>query len=826
MRISISTLTLGAALALAAMLPAHAEPAAKHENKDDAIVVTARRMEENLQDVPISIMVFDQDALTDRNISDAQDLVTYTPSLSTNARFGTENATYSLRGFFQETGTGPSVGIYFADVVAPRGFAQGIPAGDGAGPGSFFDLQNVQVLSGPQGTLFGRNTTGGAVLLVPKKPTDRYEGYVEGAVGNRDMRRVQAVVNAPITDAIRVRLGADYMDRDGYLISDSGIGKRDFNDVDYGAFRASVVADITPEIENYTIFSYSESENNGSLQKISDCYPNAPPSVALFMSEACATFDQTQAMGFYHTVSTMRDPVSRLRQWQVINNTTWQVSDNLTIKNIASYARLKNKLNTPLYGTQFYFPTGPFMGDVPVDFVHIRTLPGDWIADQSTFTEELQFQGTALDGALRWQAGGYYEKSLPKSMIGSQPVTFLTCSDPDNLQCIDVTALSGPPAGALVPNFAKTEFRSQAVFAQASYDLNKQFTLTGGLRFTWDEMSALGRLYAYRWPTSGLFGDGPTITCSKPGLTYVDSVTDCDDHMSRKSHKPTWLLGLDYKPFDDVLLYAKYSRGYRTGGVKTDVPEVYESWGPEKVDTYEIGAKTSFNGLIRGRFNIATFYNDFTDQQINYGYKDNPLVAGTIAPGAGPINVGKSRIWGVETDIQLEPVDSLILSVAHTYLNTTITSVDIVSLPADDPYIVDAQIFGGYELPFTPKNKLTLGANYTLPLSANTGEVSIGMNYTYTSKQTASYALRNPELLSYYGRDKGVLESRDIVDLYLNWKEILGSAIDLGVFVTNLTDEKYYTAISHYALNLGFNVSSVGQPRMIGARVKYSFGGD
>src|SRR6266700_2082645 len=161
------------------------------------IIVTAQRMEERLQDVPISITVFKQEQLDRNNVTNAVDLANITPSLSVNNNFGNENASFAIRGFVQDAGTAPSVGTYFADVVAPRGPTQGTQAGDSAGPGSFFDLQNVQVLKGPQGTLFGRNTTGGAVLFVPQKPTSTFEGYLEAEGGNFDMKRVQAVINLP-----------------------------------------------------------------------------------------------------------------------------------------------------------------------------------------------------------------------------------------------------------------------------------------------------------------------------------------------------------------------------------------------------------------------------------------------------------------------------------------------------------------------------------------------------------------------------------------------------------------------------------------------------
>ena len=189
------------------------------------IIVTARRVEERLQDVPISITVFNQTQLENHNLVDAQDLADYTPSLSASG-FGNDNSTFAIRGFGQDIGTQPSVGVYFADVVAPRGNSSGITVGDGAGPGYFFDMANVQVLKGPQGTLFGRNTTGGAVLFVPQKPTTDFGGYVEASYGNYEMRRFQGAINLPLSDTIRFRLAVDDQRRNGYLNNDSGIGPK------------------------------------------------------------------------------------------------------------------------------------------------------------------------------------------------------------------------------------------------------------------------------------------------------------------------------------------------------------------------------------------------------------------------------------------------------------------------------------------------------------------------------------------------------------------------------------------------------------------------
>lgn len=228
-----SSLCVTTALGLACTAPAYAEESAQSAQTMADIIVTARRVEERLQDVPISITVFNQEQLAQQNVFSGKDLATYTPSLSANSRYGADFASFALRGFTQEARTTASVGVYFADVVTPRTSGAASASGDGAGPGSMFDLQNVQVLKGPQGTLFGRNTTGGAVVLVPQRPTSKLEGYAETSYGNYDMRRLQAVVNVPVNEKLRMRAGMDWQKRDGFLKNISGVGPQDFADINY-----------------------------------------------------------------------------------------------------------------------------------------------------------------------------------------------------------------------------------------------------------------------------------------------------------------------------------------------------------------------------------------------------------------------------------------------------------------------------------------------------------------------------------------------------------------------------------------------------------------
>jgi len=356
------------ALIMAGGAPAFAQAAADGAANDDGtIVVTARRVEEKLQDVPISITVFSQQQLANANISNAKDLAQYTPGLAVNNRYGSDNTTFTIRGFYQEQRSFATVGVFFADVVAPRGSGATF-GGDGAGPGALFDLQNVQVLKGPQGTLFGRNVTGGAVLLVPNKPTAKFEGYVEGSIGNFDMKRLQAVVNIPVMDTLRVRLGFDRQIRDGYLrnagrFGDGAFGNKGMGNTDYWAVRASAVADLTSNLENYTIISYTKTRSNGVSPKIiSASAPASNPTCAArattanFGCESIAQMAREAPFGFWSVSNRLPDAMSATEQWQVINTTTWKASDNLTIKNIMSYGEFRGKTNLDLFGNYALLP--------------------------------------------------------------------------------------------------------------------------------------------------------------------------------------------------------------------------------------------------------------------------------------------------------------------------------------------------------------------------------------------------------------------------------------------------------------------------------------
>ncbi len=826
-----SLLLAASALAAGFSAPAFGQDAAGASDNGD-IIVTARRTEEKLQDVPISITVYSQEAISARNITNAADLATYTPSLAVNSRYGPEKSTFAIRGFVQDFGTAPSVGVYFADVVAPRG-ASTTPSGNGVGVGNMFDLQNVQVLKGPQGTLFGRNTTGGAVLFVPKRPSDKLEGYVEGSVGNYDMWRVQGVLNVPVSDTFRVRLGVDHMKRDGYLTNHSGIGPAKMANTDYVAARLSLLWDVTPDLENYTIGTFSNSDNNGTTYRLVGCKNTAPFAAlqSLLGPAACNQIARQDARGdgWWDVENSHPNPRVHMKTWQVINTTTWKASDNITVKNIFSYGQHFEDTFLNLGGDNFVGAKGTYFGNTfdLAPYILINSSPGYHYGAESTMTEELQIQGKSSDGKFIWQAGGYYEQNDPIG-YGSQTVPFLlNCTDPGNYQCKKGMTVFGTRLSNMGQPVYQIWWRTKGLYAQGTYNITDKFAVTAGMRYTWDShrhyQSSVG--YFYDADNTPLGVCTLTAVFSGPGgpgtFKFINTgdFHQCDREKQTSSHRPTWMIDLEYKVVPDVLLYAKYARGYRAGGVNT--PFIFfEQWGPEKVDSYEAGLKSSFrtNG-ISGYFNAAVFYNNFRDQQLQA-----TLTAKVGAPSTGGtavLNAGKSRIWGIEVDTAVTVLERLKLEAGWTYLNTRLLALTGVPAPDNSVYVPGSSPWAvvvptavvGADLALSPHNRVQFTATYTLPVPESVGEIAIGATFVHTDKQIGN-------LSSPFGN----LPATNLLNLNATWRDVFGKPIDLAFFMTNVTNAEFPTNVGNLFNSAGFDSVPVNEPRMWGFRLKYRFG--
>jgi iron complex outermembrane recepter protein len=924
---------------------AQAAPDANDDDLNNDIVVTARRVEEKLQDVPISITVLSEKTLANNNIASAKDIATYTPGLSTNNRFGSDNTTWTVRGFTQEQRTTATVGTYFADVVAPRG-SGATQGGDGAGPGNLFDLANVQVLKGPQGTLQGRNSTGGAVMLVPKRPTDRFEGYVEGSVGDFGMWRGQAVVNVPVGDTFKVRLGVDRNKRNGYLQNAGAIGFGPYGNAggstDYWAARASIVWDVTPDIENYTVATWSHSKSTGVIPKITQAFYREPYSKLTATSPAAGVLDPNQQVNglvtsnglialnqlaneaavcgsnWWCVSNSVWDSKSESKTWQAINTTTWKASDSLTVKANLAYGEFLGDTTLDLFG--LYNPRGPISATsvstaqfanvtTPLavrNFSMTRAPEGLHTNAEKSYVAELQFQyrGDALD----WQGGLYFENSDPIGKSGTSGPSQTPCGPigsalPTGAAANEVaiqtdagqvclgTANQANSLGRVGLSLTENYFRGRALYWQGTLKATDQLKFTAGFRYTWDTMRSDFQLTNLRYYT-GTINSGfngrvlaiPGSNTTLPGLNQgvgfcnnnvtfgypanltdgsattnpaqgyfpaADAINRCKESRTVKTSAPTWLLGVDWKPADDMLIYAKYSRGYRQGGVASFGLDQLQDYGKEKVDTYEVGLKTSWRGVWPGYFNMSAFYNDFRDQQLQIGVQCNPTA--NCPQTTVILNTGKSRLSGFEIEGGFQPFEGLKVSASYAYLSTRLNEV----VNVDNFVLSKNSTLAGLDLRPVPTgsvipnaipHKLVINGTYTLPLPESIGKLSVGATMVY---QSAYRAVSDPPVLKdcsvsptgapqtantninlfncgaalppAFASNYGILPSSNLINLNVNWEKVAGTPVDASFFITNLTNARTILHANVQA-GSGFISNIIGEPRMYGFRLRYSFG--
>jgi iron complex outermembrane receptor protein len=266
-----------------------------------------------------------------------------------------------------------------------------------------------------------------------------------------------------------------------------------------------------------------------------------------------------------------------------------------------------------------------------------------------------------------------------------------------------------------------------------------------------------------------------------------------------------------------MLFYAKYARGYKQGMVNPRSLAPYNKFGPEQLDTYEAGTKLSWHGETPGYFNISGFYNDFSKQQFGVNWLVDPNNTLGIRPGsshAAVVNSATSRGYGFELDSGVSLFERLRITGAVAYLNAKLKGV--TQPPGPPPYTIqNATLVSGAPPPFAPKWKGSLSARYTLPVPEDLGEVSAGVTWNYSA--------------SYYSAQGGnavdKIDSFDTLNLNLDWKNVGGKPIDIGLFANNVTNEKFYV----FKVNLfaaGFVSGTAAPPRMVGAQVKVRFGAD
>jgi iron complex outermembrane receptor protein len=775
----------------------------------EEIVVTARRKEEKLQSVPIAITAFTQSDVERNHIQQVRDLSKVVPSFAVSYTTSDPNAFYSgqvrLRGL---AGTE----IYFADVpLSNTDYSNTTGLTHGLSPGFFYDLEGVEVDKGAQGTLFGRPSIGGLISYQPKRPTNDLNGYVQTTFGDYDDYEEEFAVNVPvIEDKLLVRVAGQMQKRDGYT-KDLSTGQY-LDDRDYYAWRIGVTLRPTDDFENYLLYDgYWQDSNGGSniLTRVNpkfvltgldakfspvpthlpngkvnpDCMYSvtlsasgggAPPGgcgVAYFgvFPTLPAAFAQQQALGARAVVGRSTSNIGKDYFYGFTDIATWDVTDNLTIKNIAA-ARIFKQLAVDDFTSS----------GLPVLTIGYPGNNLQWNNNEVQYTDELQISGKAIHDRLDWRVGGF--------LLFDHPLGYNT----------EVSDAVGAPTW----DHFHEETRSQAVFAHGIYDLSdyiENLRFTAGYRYTWD-YDSLGEVSTKPVDRVTRDPDGTPNNCNI-GIHDNNCFTQVDSHFSSYG----WNLGLDYQVTPQTLLYVRAGNAYRPGGTNLAAPPAFNKFQPEHVTDVELGAKTDYELWgVHGRTNADIYHTDYKAIQVSQVITV-PSAAKGQPPSAQQIqtNAATAYLEGAEIQQYFNLPYGFDLAAQGSYIYTH--------------YDTYPQAFGQVGSPpfnYIPLFQFSVTPTYHVPIDPAWGEASISITWQWYGHQATSPLEK--EILN-------VQPHFENFDLRADWTNFMGQPIDLGAFVTNLTDNLHIVGEIPLWTSLGFSSVAYNPPRMFGFSLKYRF---
>jgi iron complex outermembrane receptor protein len=653
------------ALALAALsAPAFAQETQAEDQEGGIadIVVTAEKRASTVQETPVAISAYDQGALDRKGVVDVTSIQSQVPSLKFTVPQGVVQIT--LRGAGNDsvtTGADNGVGFHFDGVYL------GNPAGSLT---DAWDVERIEVLRGPQGTLYGRNTTGGAINIIPAKPTNEFMAKGDLSYGSYNAFRGRAALNVPLGEGVATRFAVTRSSHNGYLKNSNPAG-RNGDDLDLWSVRGILTADLTSSLKVTLLGTYSQNDDNSASSpiRVDGRYPQGGPANLITTIYSTVPARSTNP----RTTNKNLPEFTRLKFYGGSGTIEWDFGP-ASIRSSTSYYKTKRD-------------TLSDWDDSPLSFISTRT--GD---DGHQFSQELTLISNK-GGALDYILGTYLYNFDSKRNV------FVDLGEIDG-------AAPGPFNGTTIffQEADSQRIRSRAVYGQLTYHFSDALSLTGGLRYTWDHKSSFTTLHP---PAIGLTIPPPSFTLSFP----IDA----------KWEEPTGKIGIDYRLTRDNMLYASYSHGYKAGAINPEDPFV-SSTKKELVDSWEIGSKNYFLDR-KVQFNISAFYAKYRDVQIN----TFPVVSPVL------VNIPGGTAKGVEVDFVIEPSRHFRIDGAVGYIDGSYKPF-VTGNPAfpTGPDSLRQDNIGGNPLINTPKYTVALGAQYQV--DAFGGELTFRGDFSYRSR--------------------------------------------------------------------------------------------
>jgi len=739
----------------------------------EEIVVTAERKSERSQDVPIAITAVSASELAQLGVRQAGDVSALVPNMLLNSPYGPEaQPTFTLRGVttqdFSENQSSP-IAMYVDEVYKSVGAVQALQV---------YDLDRVEVLRGPQGTLYGKNATGGAVSFYSRNPSLTSEdGYVTAGFGNYSDFSVRAAAGVPlISDALGVRAAVYYEKRDGWVNSIVP-NVEPLNGIDALAGRLTFLAKPTDSLTAQLKFSFSRS---GGTPYGAHALNN-DPNVTGFNGNI-GWFDNGAKYAVHKDIR--NDSVSLKLDWALAH---------MTLTSITGYD----------YG-RWYEKSDD--GGLPI------TLrlddPNTYYSSVNAFSQELRL-ASSDPGPLGWLAGLYYGRESVHPTV-------------------QFHFFDGYLGSFQLPNtnflYGFDEYNSfdqikdsRAGFLNLTYAVTPAVTLRAGVRYTRDEIS-IRNFYALEGGLSaasqGFAPDGGTTYWTQTipyfaPISYVQYLTSLAPQggvapeLRQDDNNVSVRVGADWKPAEDVLLYASFSQGYRGAafnGQAFNAPAELNFAAPEKINSYEVGLKSQFWNR-RGEFNAAAFHYDYKNQQ----FLDAFALPGGAGTGFHTVNAPKSRVDGGEFELRLLATDALELRAALGVLSSKYVELTLHNVDLSGNHLIQA-----------PNYDASIGVDWRF-LHLAAGDLHLMLDGNWYGKQY--FDAPNTERIAQAAY--GVANGR------LSFDSGSKRGFGAGIWIKNISNRQYLA----YGLaqrdpsqgGLGFDYALVGEPRTYGADVTYHF---
>jgi iron complex outermembrane receptor protein len=709
----------------------------------EEILVTATKRTQNLQDISVSMTALSGDKLDAFGFEDTRDIFSQIPNVSSSE--GSFSADITIRG---NSTLNPSLAgednfaLYFDEVYRPAAFYGG---------GVMMDVERAEVLRGPQGTLFGRNSTAGLVHFISRKPTEEQEGYLNFEYGSYGTNIVETAISGPISDQVRGRLALKYHQDDGFQDNQGPAGGK-LGVTDRLMGRAQLDIDINDDMNLLLSLEASDADDIGKAFNHWGLYD---PATYEICDAKRALASQCVGGGALLGLTEWNDPnpdVTRpytehdpsagdgrytLETETVIAKLTWQLNNDMEFVSISALDSIDRYFNTDEDGSA-------------VGMFGLYQYDDTYTVDADQFSQEFHLSGG--DEGRNWLVGLFYLNDDRSSTSGVAGYEWGVDENPDTMANIDT--------------------KSYAVFGEINRSLSDALSMVAGFRYTDEEKK---------------------VQLTTQGLPGADRLSG--ENLSGK-------LGIEWRPRDEMMIYASLSTGFRSGNFNSDLLfgdlSAMTSVDSEEVTAFELGSKST---LMDGRLqlNAALFYQDISDKQ-GITYDSN-----VAAPVSRLISIGDADIYGVELELLAVPTDNLELSLGIGWVDTEIS--------ADSGYIIyaadgDARTLDGSELG-SPDLMVNGVASYNIPLNDG-AVVTLQTDFSYHSEGVGTG-----------GNEYNYSEAKTLVNARVFWVSA-SEKWEVQAYVKNVFDKEYID--NTYGISgSDYVYGNMGMPRWAGIKVGMNF---